>query len=124
MSVIQFQRIHSEDAGRSSIEDASVGLMRKDYAPPAPPLYTSLPEEATQCLFLELPAGWVGEWHPTPVRQWLIVLSGRGLFEGEDGSTRQFRAGDCILLEDIEGKGHRTTVTGKEAVRMMAVHLP
>ncbi len=31
-----------------------------------------------------------------------------------DGETRVFRVGDVFLLEDTEGRGHKSVATGKE----------
>ena len=76
MSRIDFLRIYADADGCSHFEIKTVELETKDYAPPAPPLYTSALASADNSLFLELPVGWCGDWHPTPVRQWLIVMSG------------------------------------------------
>ena len=95
----------------------------KDYAPPAPPLNTSPLESADNCLFLELPGGWYGDWHPTPVRQWLIIMSGACEFETGDGKRQVRKTGDVVLLEDTSGKGHQTRVMGNVAVRIAAIHI-
>ena len=84
MSSIEYLRIFSDDAGCSHIETKSINLEAQDYAPPAPSLYTSSLEPADKSLFIELPIGWFGEWHPTPVRQWLILMTGECVFETGD----------------------------------------
>ena len=91
---------------------------------PAPPLDTSSPESATKIVFLELPAGWYGDWHPTPVRQWLMLMSGTCEFEAGDGERRRQQAGDMVMLDDTTGQGHRTRVLGEEGMRIAAVHIP
>ena len=122
MSHIEYLRIFSDDQGCSHFETRSVALQSKDYAPPAPPLNTSNPESADHSLFLELPVGWYGEWHPTPVRQWLILMSGECEFEAGDGTMLVRKAGDVVLLDDTTGKGHQTRVLGNVAVRIAAIH--
>ncbi|MCB2100243.1 MAG: cupin [Rhodobacterales bacterium] len=124
MSNITYLRIYSGPDGCSHLEDRTVGLAGSDYAPPAVPLFTSTPETATTTLFLELPVGWYGEWHPTPVRQWLILMTGALEFEAGDGAFRQSVAGDVVLLDDLTGPGHQTRVLGDTAVRIAAIHLP
>lgn len=93
-----------------------------DYAPPANPLNTSSLESAKATVFLELPIGWFGDWHPTPVRQWLMLLTGECEFETGDGECCRRKAGDVVMLDDTKGKGHRTKVIGDVPVRIAAVH--
>ena len=123
MNSIEYLRIFSDDGDCSHFETLKIELASNDYAPPAVPLNTSAAETARKVLFLELPAGWFGDWHPTPVRQWLIFMTGQCEFEAGDGERRTSKAGDAVLLEDTTGKGHRTRVLGDEAVRIAAVHL-
>ena len=93
-----------------------------DYAPPAPVLNTSDLGSADNCVFLELPVGWYGDWHPTPVRQWLVLMSGECEFETGDGEKEIRKAGDLVLLDDTSGKGHQTKVLGDTSVQITAVH--
>jgi len=101
----------------------TLDLESKDYAPPAPPLYTSVIESADNSVFLELPVGWYGDWHPTPVRQWLILMTGACEFEAGDGERTIRKAGDVVLLDDTIGKGHQTKVLGDVAVQIAAIHI-
>ena len=122
MSTIEFLRIYSDTNDVSRFEVCTVDLDTNDYAPPAPALNTSLPHAADRCVFLELPVGWYGEWHPTPVRQWLVLMSGECEFETGDGERYRRRAGDVVMLDDRRGKGHQTKVIGDEPVRVAAIH--
>ena len=124
MSALTYTKIFTDENDLSHFETCEITLQEKAYAPPADPLFTSTPEPATQTLFLELPAGWIGEWHPTPVRQWLVLMSGTCSFEVESGEKRILKTGDRILLEDMKGKGHRTVVLSDEPARITAIHLP
>ena len=122
LSHIEYLRIYSDSDGCSHFEIKNVGLESKDYAPPAPPLNTSTLESADNSVFLELPVGWYGDWHPTPVRQWLILMSGECEFEVGDGERLIRKAGDVVLLDDTSGKGHQTKVLRNVAVRIAAIH--
>jgi len=62
----------SDPGGPSHYETLNIELRTNDYAPPATPLKTSAVETAWAMVFLELPVNWFGDWHPPPVRQWLI----------------------------------------------------
>jgi hypothetical protein len=122
MRQIEYVRIYADSNGCSHFEVKNINLESKDYAPPAPPLNTSVAESANQSVFLELPVGWYGDWHPTPVRQWLILMSGECEFEAGDGDRLIRKAGDVVLLDDTSGKGHQTQVLGNVAVRIAAIH--
>ena len=78
---IEYLRIYSDQDGCSHFEKKRITLSSTDYAPPAPVLNTSTKEPAGRCVFLELPVGWYGNWHPTLVRQWLVLMSGECEFE-------------------------------------------
>jgi quercetin dioxygenase-like cupin family protein len=123
MSGIEYLRIYSDTEGCSHFEMKNIEMAPKDYAPPAPPLNTSMLESANNNVFLELPVGWYGDWHPSPFRQWLIILSGECEFESGDGEKVVCKAGDMALLEDTTGKGHQTEVLGNIAVKIAAIHL-
>jgi hypothetical protein len=122
MSSIEYLRIYSDPDGISHLEIDQIDLESKDYAPPALSLMTSNLKPANNSVFLELPVGWYGEWHPTPVRQWLILMSGECEFEAGDGERSIREAGDVVLLDDTIGKGHQTKVLGNVAVRIAAIH--
>ena len=123
MSHLEHLRIYADADGCSHFEIGTVDLASKDYAPPAPALNTSAGAAAEKIVFLELPVGWYGEWHPTPVRQWLILMTGACEFEAGDGERAMRQAGDVVLLEDTHGRGHQTKVLGQVAVRIAAIHI-
>jgi hypothetical protein len=122
MSSVEYLRIYSDKEGRSHFERKSVELEVNDYAPPAPSVNSSKLEPADNYVFLEIPVGWYGNWHPTPVRQWLILMTGECEFEAGDGDRAVCKAGDVVLLDDTIGKGHQTKVLGYEVVRIAAIH--
>jgi hypothetical protein len=124
MVEVKYLRIYSDSEGCSHFQTQSIALVSNEYAPPAMPLNTSAPESAQKIVFLDLPVGWYGDWHPTPVKQWLILMTGACEFEAGDGERCVRKAGDVVLLEDLTGKGHRTRVTSDVAMRIAAVHLP
>lgn len=122
MSSIEFLRIFADEQGCSHFETREIDMQAKDYAPPAPSLNASNLKSADNSVFLELPVGWYGNWHPTPVRQWLILMTGVCEFEVGDGERVTCRAGDVVMLDDLIGRGHQTRVLGNESVRIAAIH--
>ena len=120
---LAYVRVQTDSQGESHFADSEIPLDLKDFAPPAAPLSVSSGQAASEVLFLSLPGGWVGDWHPTPRLQYLISLSGEIDFEVSDGEVRRFPSGSIILLEDTSGKGHVARVVGEETVRLVAVPL-
>lgn len=121
---IAYVRLFADEQGASHIErNLAVGLESKDFVPPAPPIGVSPLQVASSCSFLSVPAGYVGDWHPSPKRQWLVFISGQMEFETSDGERFLGQPGSVVLLEDTTGPGHRSTVRGEEPAVMLAVQL-
>ena len=121
---MRYVRIYADSTGESHFDEVSVDLSIHDFAPPAAPLYVSAPIPVAQMMFITLPPGWDGDWHPAPRRQYWAQIAGQVEVEVGDGETRRFNPGDVALLEDVTGKGHVTRVVGPDEVRGMFVQLP
>jgi hypothetical protein len=119
---VEYLRIYTDESGCSHFQSRHLDLETKDYAPPAPPLNTTPFQSAAHSLFLELPIGWYGVWHPTPVRQWLIFMSGKCEIEVGSGQRTTCQPGDVVFLDDLTGQGHQSRVLGDEVVRIAAIH--
>ena len=117
-------RIETGPDGRSRFADAEVAMEPRDYAPPAPPMGVSAPVAADRLLFARFPAGWFGDWHPTPRRQAYVQLWGEIEVTVGTGEVRRFRAGDVVLVEDTTGPGHTTRVVGDGDAGCAFVQLP
>ena len=63
---------------------------------------------ASGVVFRETPGDYDYDWHPAPRRQYIVLLDGEIEITVGDGDTRRFRGGDVLLVEDTEGRGHRT----------------
>jgi quercetin dioxygenase-like cupin family protein len=116
-------RIYADAAGASHFADVEVDLETVVYAPPAPPLDVSAPLPAERVLLFEFPAGWHGDWHPTPLRQLYANLGGQLEVEVSDGEVRRLGPGDIVLVEDLAGRGHVTRVLGDGPSRGLFIHL-
>ena len=84
-------------------------MVPTDFAPPAPPTHTGGARSATQTMFFSAPAGWDGEWHTAPARQFMMFLKGQFTVRVSGGETRRLNPGDIVLVEDTTGKGHYAT---------------
>jgi quercetin dioxygenase-like cupin family protein len=120
---VRYTRLYADEGGVSHFEDGEIALNEVAYAPPAPPYLLSEPEAARAVAVTEIPAGWVGDWHPSPKLQWWFQLSGEVEVEVGDGENRRFGPGDIVRVEDTSGRGHVTRVVSAEAVRAVYVQL-
>jgi hypothetical protein len=121
---IQVVRLYADDFGESRFESLTIPMPRKEFAPPAAPLYAAQLQPAQHYVIIELPVGWGGtERHPTPGRHVLFCLAGTFSVTASSGETRSFAAGDCLLMEDTSGKGHVTEVTSNVLVKAVMIRL-
>jgi len=121
---MKYIRIYADPAGESHFEDVEVELAQVNFAPPAPHVNLSSFSPALQYAFCSFPAGWRGDWHPTPQRQIFFGLSGEVEVEVSDGEVRHFGPGSVFLLEDTTDKGHVSWVMSKTDVLSAVVQLP
>ena len=120
---MKYTRIYCDDAGDSLFEDVSIEVSPVDYAPPAPPLNLAAPIDSERMILFSVPAGWDGDWHPSPCRQFYIQLSGELEIQVGDGEIRKFSAGSIILVEDTSGRGHVSRNLGNSEVNAVFVQL-
>lgn len=96
-------RVYNDSNGDSRFEDTTIPL--KD-AGEIGNLSTGIP--VTSIIFREVKQSYDYYFHNTPQKQYLILIDGEIEIETTLGEKRQFKVGDVLLLEDTEGKGHRT----------------
>lgn len=121
---MRITQIHTLPDGRSEFGEVALAMSEAAFAPPAAPFRVGERQPADRYLFFEMPAGWVGEWHPAPARQLAVVLAGELEVEVGTGERRRFAPGGVVLLGDFTGEGHRTRVVGDHDVRGLFVQLP
>ena len=107
---MQYTRLYSDDQDESHFDDIESDLKLVEYAPLAPLLYLSSFTPATQFGFMNAPAGWSSDWHPTAARNLFFVMTGEWEVMASDGESRRFGAGSVLLVEDTVGKGHSSSV--------------
>jgi len=106
---MRYTRIYNGDDGASRLASVEVSFASEVFAPPAPPLGVSEASPARALMFIRIPTGWTDAAHPSPARQWMFVLSGRGEVTA-GGETRRWGPGDALLVEDTGPPGHATTI--------------
>lgn len=121
MDGVNYLRLYTDQHGETHFEDVPVAMAERTFAPPAPPQQLSAFWAATRFAYVSMPAGWYGDWHPTPARQVFFILQGSVDVRVSDGERRTLTPGVAILVEDTAGRGHITsTLSG---VTMAVVQL-
>lgn len=116
---MKITRIFHQDDGKSEFAELDIGL--KDGGPIG---FLSERFPAGQIMFRETPSDYDFKWHPAPQRQLLFIIKGRCEFMVSSGETRQFGAGDVLLLEDTQGEGHCSKALNNEIRHSIFVTLP
>jgi len=102
-------RVYASTDGESHFEEIEIPL--RDAGEIG---MLSEPIPVDHVIFRENAPDYDYDWHQAPRRQYVILLDGHIEIEVSDGNKRRFQGGDVLLVEDTEGKGHRTsTIDGK-----------
>ena len=101
--MIQITRIYSDDNGESHFEDIEMPLKNDGEIG-----FLSDKIPAKEIIFRKVEPDYDYDFHNAPQKQYVILLDGEIEIETSLGEKRTFKAGDILLLEDTQGKGHRT----------------
>ncbi|MDH3469032.1 MAG: cupin domain-containing protein [Gammaproteobacteria bacterium] len=124
MRSIKYDRLYCGPDGKSRVQRGlEIALTTRDFVPPAPPIEVSRLEPASTYAFLVVPASFVGDWHPSPKRQWVFYLQGEMEYEAGDGSKWRVGPGSYMLTEDTTGEGHRSRVVGHIDALLVTIQL-
>jgi hypothetical protein len=116
---MKYIRLFADPSGESHFEDVEIEFADNDYTASAPPLGLSPMTEATQFGFMNAPAGWESDWHPSSARNFFVVINGEWEVTASDGETRRFGPQSLLLVEDTMGKGHKSRVVSDSIAVMM-----
>ncbi len=96
-------KIYNDKNGDSHFEEIAIPL--KESGPIG---FLSDAVAAKDIIFREVLPTYDYDFHTAPQRQYIILLDGEIEIETSLGDKRQFKAGEILLVEDTEGKGHKT----------------
>jgi quercetin dioxygenase-like cupin family protein len=124
ITLVKYHRIYADAQGGSHFDTVTVEQSLASGAPPAAPFYVSGDKPATKYRFYTFQPGWIGDWHQSPTRQFLALMSGAVEVETTDGTVRRMGPGDLVLLEDTSGRGHVTRNIGDGYLSFLVVPVP
>ncbi|MBY5958209.1 hypothetical protein KUV50_08715 [Membranicola marinus] len=101
--MITITRVFSDSAGESHFEEIQMPL-RDDGEIGF--LSESIP--AKEIIFRKVKPDYDYDFHTAPQKQFIILLDGEIEIETSLGEKRTFKGGDILLMEDTQGKGHKT----------------
>lgn len=112
-------RIYTDVNGDSIFEDLEISLID---AGEIGKLSERLP--VSSLIFRQVDAAYDYDFHNAPQKQYLVLIDGGIEIETSLGDKRQFQTGQVLLLEDTEGKGHRTRNLEAKPRRSVFITLP
>jgi len=111
-------RVFADAAGESHFDTLDIEL--EDHGPIG---RLSERQPVGSVIFRENDADYDFDWHNAPQRQYIVLLDGEIEIETSDGEKRRFRGGDVVLVEDVDGRGHRTRTVNDQPRRSLFLPL-
>jgi hypothetical protein len=96
-------RIYSDTKGESHFEDFKLPLSEAGDIG-----FLSKGIPAKEVIFRTVKPNYDYDFHNAPQKQFIILLDGEIEIETSLGEKRTFKGGDILLMEDTQGKGHKT----------------
>jgi hypothetical protein len=124
IKTLNYHHFYSDALGESHMDEVEVKQTLAQAAPPAPAFLVSAFSSASTYGFFSAPVGWVGDWHPAPARQFMVLLSGEFEAVTSKGGILVMMPGDILLLEDTWGRGHRSRNIGRDVCHFFVARLP
>ncbi|MBK6732130.1 MAG: hypothetical protein IPG60_14655 [Bacteroidetes bacterium] len=101
--MIRVTRVYSDKNGESHFEDIELPLRNEGDIG-----FLSARIPVKELIFRKVKSGYDYDFHTAPQKQYIILLDGEIEIETSLGEKRTFKGGEILLLEDTEGKGHKT----------------
>ena len=101
--MFQITRVYSDSNGNSHFEDIEIPLKEAGSVGRLSNMIS-----AKGIIFREVEQSYDWNFHTAPQKQYIVLLDGEIEIETSLGVKRTFKAGEVLLVEDIEGKGHKT----------------
>ena len=100
---IKATKISSDKQGKSFFSQIQIKLNDKGEIG-----FLSNPQNAKSIIFRITGNDYDYDWHNAPQKQYIVILEGEVEIEVSTGEKKIFGGGDVLLVEDVEGQGHRS----------------
>lgn len=98
---MRIHNLYEDESGESHFRDIEVEWIREGRGGKFSELFAVSGVE-----FRETSGDYDLDWHPAPRRQYIINLDAGVQITASDGESRIIAAGEVILVEDTQGRGH------------------
>lgn len=115
--MFKITRVYTDNQGDSRFEDQQISL---EDTGEIGNLSELIPTKGV--IFREVLPTYDFDFHNAPQRQYIVLLDGEIEIETSLGDKRQFKGGDILLMEDTEGKGHKTR--NLQPIRRKSIFIP
>jgi hypothetical protein len=117
--------VFADDRGESHFADVEIPLTLTPVAANLPAMSISPAIASLHVQFLVVPPAVIArDWHPAPVRQFVLLLKGNLEGEVSDGERRTFSPGSIVFLEDTTGKGHKDHAVDDNDLLLALIPVP
>lgn len=100
-TIFKITRIYSDKSGESHFEDIEISLRNDGEIG-----FLSAKIPVKEIIFRKVKPSYDYDYHTAPQKQYVLLLDGE--IETSLGEKRIFKGGEILLLEDTQGKGHKT----------------
>jgi hypothetical protein len=112
-------RLYSDAAGDSHFEDQYIPLRDSGAIG-----FISEATSVAEVYFRYVQADYDYEFHTAPQKQLVVLLDGAIEIETSLGDKRIFQSGTVLLLEDTQGKGHKTKNISNAMRKSLFITIP
>ena len=101
--MIKINKIYSDNNGESHFEDIEMPLQNDGEIG-----FLSEEIPVKGIIFRKVNPSYDYDFHNAPQKQYILLMDGEIEIETSLGEKRTFKGGDILLMEDTQGKGHKT----------------
>ena len=111
---MKYTRLYADADSETHFEDIEADFQQTEFRPGVPLFGVTKPETATDVFFVHTPAEYSDDYHPTPRRLLIVVMTGEDTITASDGEIRRFGPKDVVLIDDMGSKGHKSAAPNCE----------